>query len=165
MHAVAARPILFIVIAQLFGTSLWFSPNSAAASLMAHWALSTAELGELTSATQIGFIMGTLLLATSGLADRFAASRIFAVSCLAGAFFNALFALAATGLEQGLVLRFLVGVTLAGIYPVGMKLVISWSPQNTGATLARPARSVIPGPGRRAGRDGRGGGSRAARAR
>ena len=135
MNPLAASPILVIVIAQLFGTSLWFSPNSAASSLMAQWALNTAELGQLTSATQIGFIVGTLMLATTGLADRYAASRICVLSCLAGAVFNALFAVAATGLEQGLVLRFLVGVTLAGIYPLGMKLVISWSPQNTGATL------------------------------
>lgn len=135
MKALQAHPILIVVLAQLFGTSLWFSPNSAAASLMAQWGLSAAELGQLTSATQIGFIVGTLMLATTGLADRFAASRICALSCLAGALFNALFALTATGLEHGLVWRFLVGVTLAGIYPLGMKLIISWSRQNTGTTL------------------------------
>jgi MFS family permease len=135
MNALQTRPILVIVMAQLFGTSLWFSPNSAAASLILHWGLSAAELGQLTSATQIGFIAGTLILATTGLADRFAASRICAWSCLAGALFNALFALTAVGLDQALVWRFLVGLTLAGIYPLGMKLVISWSPQHTGATL------------------------------
>ena len=135
MKALQTNPIAVIVIAQLFGTSLWFSPNSAAASLISQWSLSAAELGQLTSATQIGFIVGTLLLATSGLADRFAASRICALSCLAGAVFNAMFATAAAGLEQGLIWRFLVGVTLAGIYPLGMKLIISWSTRNTGATL------------------------------
>ena len=135
MKAPRFDPIAIIVIAQLFGTSLWFSPNSASASLMLHWSLSTAELGQLTSATQFGFIAGTLTLATTGLADRFAASRIFAMSCLAGALFNALFALTATGLDQGLVWRFLVGVTIAGIYPLGMKMIISWSMHNTGNTL------------------------------
>jgi MFS family permease len=130
-----AHPIAIIVIAQLFGTSLWFSPNSAAASLMAQWGLSAAELGQLTSATQIGFIVGTLVLATTGIADRFAASRICALSCLAGAGFNAMFALTAAGFEQGLVWRFLVGVTIAGIYPLGMKLIISWSTRHTGTTL------------------------------
>lgn len=128
-------PITTIVIAQLFGTSLWFSPNSAAASLMLQWDLNTAELGQLTSATQFGFITGTLILATTGLADRFPASRICAWSCLAGAFFNAMFALAASGFDQGLVWRFLVGVTIAGIYPLGMKMIISWSIQNTGNAL------------------------------
>ncbi|UOD50055.1 MFS transporter [Orrella daihaiensis] len=135
MNVLRSNPIAIIVIAQLFGTSLWFSPNSAAESLMLQWGLSTAQLGQLTSATQFGFIAGTLLLATTGLADRFAASRICALSCLTGACFNALFALTATGFDQGLVWRFLVGVTIAGIYPLGMKMIISWSTQNTGNTL------------------------------
>lgn len=135
MNRLKAHPIAIIVIAQLFGTSLWFSPNSAAQSLIAQWGLSAAQLGQLTSATQFGFIAGTLILATSGVADRYAASRIFTVSCLAGALFNALFALTATGLDQGLVWRFLVGVTIAGIYPLGMKMIISWSNHNTGNSL------------------------------
>lgn len=135
MRLFQSHPIAVIVVAQLFGTSLWFSPNSAAESLMLQWGLGAAELGQLTSATQLGFITGTLLLATTGLADRFAASRIVTISCLAGALFNALFALTATGFEQGLVWRFLVGITIAGIYPLGMKMIISWSSQNTGNTL------------------------------
>lgn len=135
MNSLKSHPIAIIVIAQLFGTSLWFSPNSAAESLIAQWGLTTAQLGQLTSATQFGFIAGTLVLATTGLADRFAASRICALSCIAGACFNAMFALTATGLDQGLAWRFLVGVTIAGIYPLGMKMIISWSNQNTGNSL------------------------------
>lgn len=135
MRLLQSHPIAIIVIAQLFGTSLWFSPNSAAASLMLQWNLSAGQLGQLTSATQIGFITGTLILATTGLADRFAASRIFTLSCVAGALFNGMFALTATGFEQGLAWRFLVGITIAGIYPLGMKMIISWSKHNTGATL------------------------------
>ena len=77
MRFLKSHPIALIVIAQLFGTSLWFSPNSAADSLVMHRGLSAAQLGQLTSATQLGFILGTLLLATLGLADRFAVSRFF----------------------------------------------------------------------------------------
>ena len=139
------NPIAVIVVAQLLGTSLWFSPNSAAASLMAQWSLSTAQLGQLTGAAQVGFIVGTLLVSTTGLADRFAASRICALSCLAGAFCNAMFALSASGFEQGLWWRFLVGMTLAGIYPLGMKLIISWSPRNTGSTLGLLVAMLILG--------------------
>ena len=135
MKPLRSSPILVIVLAQLLGTSLWFSPNSAAASLLREWGLTAAELGPLTSATQFGFIAGTLLLATTGLADRFPASRIFALSCAAGALGNALFALTATGLATGMAWRFLVGLALAGIYPLGMKMIISWTQRNTGATL------------------------------
>ena len=129
------RAILVIVVAQLFGTSLWFSPNSAADDLVRAWSLTTAQLGWLTSATQLGFIAGTLAFATSGLADRFPASRIFTASALLGALFNAAFALLATSFGQAMVLRFAVGLCIAGIYPLGMKMVISWSRVDAGATL------------------------------
>jgi MFS family permease len=135
MHALKRHPVAVIVVAQLFGTSLWFSPNSAADDLVRAWSLTTAQLGHLTSAVQVGFILGTLLLATTGLADRFAASRIFALASVLGAGFNAAFALAPLGLEQALAVRLVVGLCLAGIYPLGMKMVIAWSPAGAGATL------------------------------
>ena len=67
------HPIAVIVLAQLFGTSLWFSANSAADDLMRQWGASLADIGSLTNATQLGFILGTLVFAVSGLADRFPA--------------------------------------------------------------------------------------------
>jgi len=51
-----SRPVGVIVLAQLFGTSLWFSPNSAAPDLIRAWHLTAAALGHLTSAVQVGFI-------------------------------------------------------------------------------------------------------------
>ena len=130
-------PVLTIVIAQLFGTSLWFSANSAAGSLMQTWGISEADVGLLTNAVQLGFITGTLTFALSGLADRFEASRIFTVCALLGALFNALFALGADSLASGLPLRFGVGFCLAGVYPLGMKLVVSWVPERAGHALAQ----------------------------
>lgn len=128
-------PVATIVLAQLFGTSLWFSPNSASDDLMRAWQLTPGAFGHLTSAVQIGFIAGTLLLAMSGLADRFSASRIFAIASVLGAALNAVFALAPIGFGEGLWVRAIVGVCLAGIYPLGMKMVIAWSRGNAGATL------------------------------
>ena len=130
-------PVPVIVIAQLFGTSLWFSANSAAGSLMQAWSLSEADIGLLTNAVQLGFISGTLTFALSGLADRFEANRIFAVCALLGALFNAAFALTADGLASALPLRFAVGFCLAGVYPLGMKLVVSWVPERAGTVLAQ----------------------------
>ena len=128
-------PLMLIVVAELFGTSLWFSANSAAADLALAWNLSTQQLGDLTSAVQLGFITGTLAIALSGLADRFQASRIFAVSALLGALGNAGFAWLAEGVDQALLYRFVTGVALAGIYPLGMKLVVGWAPDKTGSAL------------------------------
>lgn len=131
-----SRPVALIAFGQLLGTSLWFSANSAANDLSQHWGIGALEIGWLTNAVQLGFIVGTLSIALSGLADRFPASRIFAVSALLGALSNAAFALLAQGLDTALPLRFAVGLALAGVYPLGMKLVVSWVPQQAGAALA-----------------------------
>ena len=128
-------PIALIVIAEFFGTSLWFSANAAADDLQRAWGLVPADLGALTGAVQLGFITGTLAFALSALADRFPASRIFAVCAVIGAATNAGFALAASGVAEAWAWRFATGVTLAGIYPVGMKLVVSWAPERAGEAL------------------------------
>ena len=114
------NPVPVIVVAQLFGTSLWFSANSAADDLIHAWGIVPVDIGTLTNAVQLGFILGTLTFAVSGLADRYAASRIFAVCAILGALGNAAFALLATGMADGIPLRFVVGLCLAGVYPLGM---------------------------------------------
>ena len=129
-------PVATIAIAQLFGTSLWFSANSVAPNLMRAWGIGVSGIGLLTNSVQLGFILGTLTFSLSGLADRFPASAIFAVCAVLGAMFNAGFALVSQGLLTGAVFRFMVGICLAGIYPIGMKLVVSWAPARTGSALA-----------------------------
>ncbi|MBL8418166.1 MAG: MFS transporter [Dechloromonas sp.] len=131
------NPVPVIVVAQLFGTSLWFSANSAADDLIRTWGISPADIGTLTNAVQLGFILGTLTFAVSGLADRYPASRIFAVCAILGALGNAAFALFAGSMAAGVPLRFAVGFCLAGVYPLGMKLVVSWVPERAGAALAQ----------------------------
>lgn len=135
--AVMKNPLSIIILAQLFGTSLWFSANSAADDLIRQWGIAPSAIGTLTNAVQLGFIIGTLSFAISGLADRFPASRIFAVCALGGAVANAAFALFAHDLELGIPLRFAVGLCLAGVYPLGMKLVVSWVPERAGSALAQ----------------------------
>lgn len=130
------HPLAVIVLAQLCGTSLWFSVNGVGLALSRDLGFSEADLGRLTLTVQAGFILGTLTIATTGLADRFRASRIFAASCLAGALTNAGFVLVAAQLPLALSLRFLTGLCLAGIYPLGMKLVIGWTPRHSGVALA-----------------------------
>ena len=128
--------IAVVVVAEFFGTSLWFSSNSAAVELQSVLHLTAAGVGWLTNAVQAGFIAGTLAIALSGLADRFAASRIFCAASLLGGLANAAFVLAYRDFGAALALRFAVGLSLAGIYPLGMKLVITWTRGHTGGTLA-----------------------------
>ena len=66
------------------------------------------------------------VLAVLNVGDHFNARRVFFVSALLGAGCNAAFALLSQGLAAACLWRFLTGVTLAGVYPVGMKIVASW---------------------------------------
>jgi len=124
--------VVLIAVAELFGTSLWFTANGVAGALAAEWGIGVVAVGHLTSAVQLGFISGTLLLALSGLADCYPAARIFFVASLFGAAANVGFALPGTTLAGALAWRFCTGLALAGIYPLGMKLVVSWAPERAG---------------------------------
>jgi len=99
----------------------------------------------LTSAVQAGFILGTLVYAGLGLSDRFAADRVFAVSGLAGAAFNAAVVLVPDHFEVVVGLRFLTGITLGGIYPVGMKLAASWHERGLGRALGLLVGALVLG--------------------
>jgi MFS family permease len=139
------NPVATIAIAQLFGTSLWFSANSAAADLRRAWGVGPSQIGVLTNAVQLGFIVATMFLALTGMADRYRPSRIFAVCAVMGAAFNAAFALLSTGISSAAAFRFLVGVCLAGIYPIGMKLIVTWAPERTGSALSYLVAMLIVG--------------------
>ena len=117
---------MLLVVAQWFGTSVWFSPSGAADGLMARLDIGVAGFGWLIAATQLGFIAGTFGVAATGAADRFAASRIFAFCCLAGALANAVLVLPGLAYAPAWALRFAVGICLAGIYPLGMKMIVQW---------------------------------------
>jgi MFS family permease len=127
--------VAIIVVAELLGTSLWFSANAAFDDLATAWSLTAGDVGTLTIAVQAGFIIGTLAFAISGYADRHAASRLFAASAVVGAAANAGFAFLAHGLYAAAAFRFVTGLALAGIYPLGMKLVVSWQPERASEAL------------------------------
>ncbi|HEY4068113.1 MAG TPA: MFS transporter [Burkholderiaceae bacterium] len=118
--------VALVVLAQWLGTSLWFSPSGASAGLMAQLGIGAAAFGWLIAATQLGFIAGTLAFAATGTADRFRASRIFAASSVVGALANAALVAPGLGYDAVWALRFGVGLCLAGIYPLGMKMIVQW---------------------------------------
>ena len=134
-----------IVVAQFCGTSLWFAGNAALPSLMATYQWPDGAVGYLLSSVQVGFIVGTFLFAWLGLADRFQPSRVFFLSCLAGALVNLLPLLAPSSFYGMLASRCLVGVALAGIYPVGMKLAADWQEQGLGHWLGWLVGALVVG--------------------
>ncbi len=129
------RILPVIALSQFAGTSLWFAINAVLPDLQRAADLPESAVGWLTAAVQLGFIAGTLAFAVLGIADRFAATRVFLACSLAGAGLALLTTLLPPSLTGLLALRFLTGICLAGIYPVGMKIAAGWYAQGLGLAL------------------------------
>jgi MFS family permease len=121
-----------IVFSQFAGTSLWFVPNAVVSQVENFQDGSRAST--LVSCVQVGFIVGTLILTYFSLADRWSAPLLFSGAALIGAGLN-LLCIATISFAAWAVLRLLVGVCLAGIYPVGMKIAAMEYPNGLGARL------------------------------
>jgi MFS family permease len=122
----SGRALLLVSLAVFLASSTWFSGTAAVPVLKEIWNLGDVRSSWLTIAVQLGFIFGTFLYALLNLADIFRTRKVFFVSALLGALFNAGFAMSSESFDMALALRFLTGVTLAGVYPVGMKIVAQW---------------------------------------
>ena len=130
------RRILPAIIFSLFtGTSLWFAGNAVLVDLQRLWGLSSDALAYMISSVQLGFIAGTLVFAVLAVSDRFSARKIFLTCSLLGAFSNASVFLFAEGLWSLVLFRFLTGLFLAGIYPIGMKIVAGWYQRDLGKAM------------------------------
>jgi MFS family permease len=129
------RALVLLSLAELLGMSLWFSASAVVPALRTEWNLSDSSVGWLTIAVQIGFVCGTLLSAFLNLPDIIPVRFLFAVSALAGALMNAAFGAYAHSASTGIVLRFLTGMFLAGVYPPGMKIMATWFQRSRGMAL------------------------------
>ena len=129
------RNLGLLALAEVLGMSLWFSASAVSPALQDAWGLSVASAAWLTMAVQIGFVVGTGLSGVLNLPDIVSSRRLFVISALLGAAANAGFAFLATGLASGIVLRFLTGFCLAGVYPPGMKLAATWTRRHRGLAI------------------------------
>jgi MFS family permease len=105
--------------------SLWFAASAVTPQLRAIWGLTTSEAAWLTTIVQLGFVCGTAIAALLNLPDLIPAARLFSGAALLGAAANAAI-LAAPGYRTALLLRFLTGFFLAGVYPPAMKMAATW---------------------------------------
>jgi MFS family permease len=145
-QAAVPRHILpVLVVAQFAGTSLWFAVNAVMPDLQRELGWPASAVGPLTSALQFGFIVGTLVFALLAIADRFAPRRVFLFCALAGAACTVGAWAMVTHYEALLVWRFLTGVFLAGIYPVGMKIAAQWYTKGLGAALGLLIGALVMG--------------------
>jgi MFS family permease len=124
--------LVVLCIAELLGMSVWFSATAVVPALIAGWKLTSADIAWLTMSVQIGFVIGTFGSSLLNLADYFSGQRLFAISSFLASIATALIALLANDISMALFLRFLTGMFLAGVYPVGMKIMATWTKQDRG---------------------------------
>lgn len=117
-----------IALVQVLGLATWFSASAVVPTLEADWGISHAAAVWLTASTQLGFVAGAVTSAVLNLPDRMPAHALLALSAVGATVFTLGFAWFANGLWVAIPLRFATGVFLAGVYPVGMKLMASWAP-------------------------------------
>jgi predicted MFS family arabinose efflux permease len=134
-----------LVLSQFCGTSLWFAGNAILPQLQAEHGWQADAVGYLTSAVQSGFILGTLIIALTGITDRLSPSKIFFVSSLLGALSNLICLFDLSSFSLMITSRFLSGLTLAGIYPVGMKIAADWREQGLGHWLGALVGALVLG--------------------
>ncbi|MDN5860917.1 MAG: MFS transporter [Pseudonocardia sp.] len=129
------RQLALLALAQVLVLSLWFSASAVVPALQAEWALSRQGAIWLTATVQLGFAIGAVASAALNLADRISPPLLIGAAALLAAAATAAVALWARGPAAALPLRFLTGFALAGVYPVGMKIVVSWFPAARGTAL------------------------------
>jgi MFS family permease len=124
--------VLLLALAEMAGMSLWFTSAAILPDIAREAAISDARQALMSSAVQAGFVAGALAVSISGLADRVDPRRVFAASAMSAAGINALLLFAPLGGDAAILLRFLTGALLAGVYPVGMKIAVGWGTGDRG---------------------------------
>ena len=125
------RTIRLLALAELLSMAVWFSASAVVPALTHEWQLTDAGRAGLTMSVQVGFVIGAFGAALLNLADRWPARWFFAISTFLSALATALIPIIAN-LPSALILRFLTGVFLAGVYPVGMKIMATWTKEDRG---------------------------------
>lgn len=121
-----------LALAELLAMSVWFSASSVVTELASIMQLDASGQSWLTMSVQIGFVAGAFVASVFTLSDRFSAKWLFVLSILGAVISTASipFLVAHPALVMGA--RFLTGVFLAGVYPVGMKIMATWTDYDRG---------------------------------
>ncbi len=134
-----------ISLAELLVMAVWFSASAIMNDLTDLWDLSASGQAWLTMAVQIGFVVGALGSAVFNLADRIPPTRFFTISSILCGLATITIPLFATGFMVSIGLRFATGIFLAGVYPVGMKLMATWTKADRGLGIGLLVGALVIG--------------------
>jgi len=137
--------LTLLLICEITGMAPWFSASAVAPFLQSHNSISGFQQALLTSSVQAGFATGTLVSALLGLADRLEPRRFFTLASLLAAGLTAALAFVDPASGWTAPLRFGAGACLAGVYPVGMRIVTSWAKKDLGMLVGSLTGAVTLG--------------------
>ncbi|MFL9899996.1 MFS transporter [Paraburkholderia fungorum] len=127
--------LIIVLLAQVAAMGVWFSSTTAIAVIKLSHTIAPFEEALLTSAVQLGFVAGTIASALLSLPDRYDLRRLFMGSALTAAVATGVLALLPPTGGAVIGLRFLTGMCMAGVYPVGMRLVATWAKADLGLLI------------------------------
>ena len=135
-RGLSSRRVLFLLsLAELLAMSLWFTGTAVIPQVTGLWHSGLALGSWLTIAVQIGFSLGAIIFALLNIPDIFSPVKVLIISALAAAAANAAFAFLAADPLTAILLRGATGFFLAGVYPVGMKIIAGWFQSGRGLAL------------------------------
>lgn len=129
------RVLVLLSLAELLGMSLWFTGTAVLPQITAMWHSGLALGSWLTISVQLGFALGAIIFALFNISDVFSPILVFVISAVAAAAANAAFAWTVQQPLTAIILRGLTGFFLAGVYPVGMKIMAGWFQRGRGLAL------------------------------
>ena len=129
------RSITLLTLCCVMALSVWFSSAAILPILKREIGLSEAWGALSTSAVALGFVAGTLVSASLGLADRLDPRRFFMTCCFTAAAANAAMVWTDPAGLATLGLRAVAGASMAGVYPVGMKMASAWANDDRGLLI------------------------------
>lgn len=123
--SIARIQLLVISAIQVLVMSCWFGMTTMTSSVTSYFDVSLSFSAWFSIAVQLGFVAGGLVSAFFNLADRINAAKLIGLSSFLVAFSNVLLLLAPNSFTV-IILRFITGFGLAGVYPPGMRIIASW---------------------------------------
>jgi len=129
------RALFLLSLAELLGMSLWFTGTAVIPEITKIWHAGLALGSWLTIAVQIGFSLGAITFALFNIPDVFSPIKVFVISAVLAAAANAAFAMFVAQPLTAILLRGVTGFFLAGVYPVGMKIIAGWFQRGRGLAL------------------------------
>jgi MFS family permease len=118
--------LLLLSLAMVGAMTSWFAMTAVLPELSQQWEFSDTGRSMVTIMVQAGFVVGSLLSAFTNLPDRIQPERLFFYSAVTAGLTTLLTIFLADGLTVALILRFITGMALAGVYGPGLKLVSTW---------------------------------------